>query len=126
MPRIETTQIKGKTYMLVPQETYHNMTEALEDAADERALAMALARNEEGFPLRVWEAIEQGQSPVRVLREHRGHTQSELSALASVDRVQLSNIETGKAQGSAATIKKLATALGVPMDMLVPDEMAAK
>ena len=122
MNRIETTIIKGKTYFLVPQETYINMTEALEDAADEAALAEALARNEEGFPIALWDAIWAGESPVRAFRNHRGLTQVQLAEKAQVERVQLSNIENGKAQGSVSTLKRIATTLNVPLDALVPDE----
>ena len=43
-----------------------------------------------------------------------------LADMASVSKPYLSEIEGGKRTGTAATLKKLARALGVPMDVLQP------
>lgn len=49
----------------------------------------------------------------------RGLTQAALAERAGVNRVTVAAIETGRKQGSVATLHKLADALGVAVDDLV-------
>lgn len=110
--QFETITQNGETYAMVP-------IDLLEDIADLEALNAALARGEEGFPESVWEALENGEPPLRVFRHYRKLTQLQLEYAAGVKREQISAIEGGKATGSAETLKKLAGALNVPMEDLV-------
>lgn len=56
---------------------------------------------------------------MRVYRALRGLTQSTLSARASVNRVQIADIESGRKSGSIETLRKLADALRVTIDDLI-------
>ncbi|AWZ21462.1 Putative transcriptional regulator (fragment) [Roseovarius sp. EC-HK134] len=55
---------------------------------------------------------------MRVYRDLRGMTQAALAAKASVNRVTVAEIETGRKQGSVTTLRALANALGVSLDDL--------
>jgi transcriptional regulator with XRE-family HTH domain len=60
-----------------------------------------------------------GESPVRVWREHRGLTMAALAERAAIAQPYLSQIETGKRDGTVETIKKLAQALDLAVDDLI-------
>ena len=109
--QFETMTQNGQTFAMVP-------IEVLEEMTDLDALNAAIARAEEGFPEHVWEALEAGESPLRVFRNYRGLTQLQLEQQSGVKREQISAIESGKANGSVETLKKLAEALDVPMEDL--------
>jgi transcriptional regulator with XRE-family HTH domain len=57
---------------------------------------------------------------LRAWREQRGLTLQTLAAAAGLSKPYVSQIEGGKRAGTAATLKKLARALGVPMGALQP------
>ena len=57
-------------------------------------------------------------NPIKVLREFRGLTQMALAEASGVNRVQLVTIEQGKRTGSIATLKRIAEALSVELDMI--------
>ena len=60
-----------------------------------------------------------GENPVRVWRRHRGLTGRALAASAGIGAAYLSEIETGRKEGSLAVMKRLAEALSVDLDDLV-------
>jgi len=59
-----------------------------------------------------------GENPLRVYRNLRGLTQATLAARAGINRVTVAEIETGRKQGSIATLRALAGALDVTLDDL--------
>jgi DNA-binding XRE family transcriptional regulator len=82
-----------------------------------------LAANEadgEFFPSDVVHRILDGENPIRVFREHRGHTQGELADLAEVSSNYVSMIETGKVRPSRKLQLKLAAVLNVDYEDLEP------
>jgi len=93
-----------------------------EDMADLNSAADILARikagTEELIPSAVVNRLLTGDAPLMVWREHRGLSQAELARQSGVNRIQIIDIEAGRKTGSAATLKKLATALQVDMDDL--------
>lgn len=124
---IHINETKGTVTMPIEQFTAMQAAlEKAEDDADDRAFNEARARQEVSFPLSVWEALEAGESPLRVFREYHKFTQEELAARAEVSRVMIARIEGSKGAGSVSCIKRLAATLGVPMDLLVPDEPVIK
>lgn len=116
---VETITRKGVPYVVLPKADYDALMEQLEDAADQLALEAVLARAEEGFPMALFDAIRAGESPLRLFREYRGMTQEALAAASGISRNFITMIETGKRTGKPVTLKALATALEVEMDMLV-------
>jgi hypothetical protein len=95
------------------------MAEILEDIED-AGLYRARA-GEPTIPHEVVEAIHEGVHPVRAWRKHRRLTLQELAKAGRMPTGYLSEIETGKKPGSVAAYKSLARALGIGIDMLVPE-----
>lgn len=64
------------------------------------------------------ERLLEGESPIRVWREHRGLTQRALAKAAGISTAYLSEIESGTKPGSVAALRKVAGVLGVEMEEL--------
>ena len=91
--------------------------------ADIQAYDAAKSRNEEIFPtelgVKLSEAAWAGKSLVPVWREYREMTQISLAEASSVNRVYLSEIESGRKPGSVEALKRIADALRIGLDDLV-------
>jgi DNA-binding XRE family transcriptional regulator len=120
--RLELT-IDGEAFVALSRDAYDRLVEAAEDAADAAAIArfeQRLAAGEEEFvPSAMVDRILAGENLVRVWREHRGLTVSALAEMAGIAQPYLSQIETGKREGTLQTMKKIAGALRVKLDDLV-------
>ncbi len=120
--RLELT-IDGEDFVALSREAYERLVEAAEDAADSAAIArfeQRLTAGEEEFvPSAMVDRILAGENLVRVWREHRGLTVSALAEMAGIAQPYLSQIETGKREGTLQTMKKIAGALRVKLDDLV-------
>ncbi|XBQ14924.1 MAG: helix-turn-helix transcriptional regulator [Oceanicaulis sp.] len=93
----------------------------MSDLASVRDFHDALARGEEELlPDAVVGRLLDGESPVRVWREHRGQSLRGLARLAGLSAAYLSEIESGVKSPSVRTLQALATALGVSLDDLAP------
>ena len=73
----------------------------------------------ESFPLEVTERIIAGESPIKVYREYRGLTQVVLAQKAGISRPYLTEIETGKKEGSITSLKSIAKSLNVDLEDIV-------
>jgi DNA-binding XRE family transcriptional regulator len=97
--------------------------EASEDTMTARIVAATdakIARGEDvALPAAVWAAIESGELPIRAIRKHRGLTQMEVAERAGLRQGYIADIEAGKKKGSAASLKAIAAALDVPLDVIV-------
>ena len=93
--------------------------ERLEHQLD--ALKATLEKVEEDQPVvlpdDVSGRIEEGENPVRVIRQYRLMTQKDLSDLCGIRPNHISAIERGMSYG-LKTAKRLAEALDVPVDLL--------
>ena len=79
-----------------------------------------LATGEEALiPTGIVDQLLGGENPIRVWRDHRGLTGRALAEQAGIVPATLSQIETGKREGTVDTLKALAAALGVMVDDLV-------
>jgi DNA-binding XRE family transcriptional regulator len=107
----------------IPRVEYDRLRAAAEDLADlqayDRAKAALEAGDDELIPAEYVNRLLNGESPLRVYRDLRSLTQAALAQGAGVNRVTVAEIETGRKQGSVATLRKLADALGVAVDDLV-------
>jgi DNA-binding XRE family transcriptional regulator len=113
----------GERLVVVPEADYAALLSAIEDANDAeivRVFRERFAAGEEEFvPSEMVDRILAGENPVRVWREHRGLTVSALAEKAGIAQPYLSQIETGKREGTLQTMKKIADALRVTLDDLV-------
>ena len=128
MAKPQIIHTAGEDLVVITRSDYETLLaragdEAAEDAATARivdATSVKIARGEDvALPTAVWEAIEGGENPVRAIRKWRGLTQNELGERAGLGQGFVADIEAGKKSGSAASLKAMATALGVPLDLLV-------
>jgi len=112
----------------IPKDEYLRLKAIEQEMADLNIAANTLARikagTEELVPSAVVDRLLAGDAPLMVWREHRGLSQAKLARQSGVNRIQIIDIEAGRKTGSAATLKKLATALNVDMDDLfdAPDQ----
>ena len=113
----------GDELAVLPRADFEALLELVEDAEDNAACdaieAALAAGTMETFPGELVFAISDGANPVRAFRDHRGLTAEALAASAGISRAYLSQIEAGSRKGTAATLKKLAKALGVDVDLLI-------
>lgn len=122
MSRVQAIEIEGKTVAyVVPADIWAKLRELAEHAEDIADLER-FDREDDGvrYPAPVAHAIAEGVPALRAWREHKGLTPQALADAAGVSRPYVVQIEGGKRTGSAATLKKLALALGVPVGALLP------
>ncbi|WP_374656219.1 helix-turn-helix domain-containing protein [Dongia sp.] len=72
------------------------------------------------YPSRIVAQLIDGENPVRVFRKFRRMTGEELAAKAGISRPYLTQIETGKREPMFPVMVKIAAALEVSLDELVP------
>ena len=94
------------------------------ELADVQAALVVEARiangEEELIPAAVVDRLLDGEPPLRVWREFRNLTQAALARASGVNRVQIVEIEAGRSSGSVHTLRKLADALGISVDDVIP------
>jgi ribosome-binding protein aMBF1 (putative translation factor) len=115
---------KGEVAIL-PRKEYETLVakaaEADEDAGTARLVARSRKEVTAGVPLlpkQIADRIANGESPVRVLREWKDMTQVELSSRTNISQSHISDIEGGRRTGTPATLRAIATALKIPLDLL--------
>lgn len=90
-----------------------------EDIMDVLMFDEAVANAGEHLPAEMVKRLIDGENPVRVWRGHRGFTQAELAAKASVSQATIAEIESGRKNGSVDTLKRIAAALNVDLDDII-------
>ncbi|HEY4201026.1 MAG TPA: helix-turn-helix transcriptional regulator [Devosiaceae bacterium] len=107
----------------IPREEYERLLTAAEDLADiaayDRAKAELAAGKDELVPADFVNRLIAGEQPLRVYRDLRGLSQTGLAEASGVNRVQIADIEAGRKSGSVATVRKLASTLGITIDDLI-------
>ena len=121
MTQIQVIETDGKpSFYVVPAEMWDRISALLEDAEDAAAYQQAAAQDDGArIPMAVMKAELEGAHPVRAWREHRGLTLQALADAAKLSKPFVSQIEGRKRAGTTATLRKLAAALGVPLQVLL-------
>jgi DNA-binding XRE family transcriptional regulator len=113
----------GDRLVVMPEDVFERLRDAAEMAEDVAAydeFKRRLAAGEEEFiPSEMVDRILAGENRVRIWREHRGMTVAALAERAGITQPYLSQIETGKREGTLQTMKKVAEALKIGLDDLV-------
>lgn len=116
-------EIEGKQVVVISADDYRVLlekAEMLDDvAAYDRAKAALAAGDDELVPAVVVNAILDGENPVRVWRQHREMSQSQLAEAAGISQAYLAQIETAKREGTLSLYRALADVLKVDLDDLV-------
>lgn len=102
--KYDLLHIQGQPYVLVPLHEYRGLVSSGEgDDLPDDVLDALTARE---------------SSPIKILRKHRGMTQAELAEASDISRPYLTEIETGKKDGSIRAMRGLADALGVSVGLI--------
>src|SRR2546423_15227813 len=115
----------GDDLAVLPKRDYERLVAlaASEDVGTARIVRRArgalAAGREIVLPKAVVDRLASGENPIRVLRESRDMTQSELVASVGITQGYLSDLEAGKRKGPVALHQKIARALGVPINLLL-------
>jgi DNA-binding XRE family transcriptional regulator len=116
----------GEELAILPKSEYERLTAlAVGEGAGtarivRRARAALAAGSEIVLPKTVVDRLAAGENPIRILREWRERTQAELAVSLGITQGYLSELEAGKRKGPVALHQKIARALGVPIDLLLP------
>ena len=106
----------GEVLVILPLTEYQSLTDAADIAAADR-----IGATDEMVPAVVVSRLIAGENPLRVWRGYRNMTIRALTAKTGLSAPYLSEIETGKKEGSITALKKLAEALALDIDDLVRD-----
>jgi len=112
----------GERMVMLSEADYLQVIAALEDVVDAAAARDALAKvasgAEELVPEAVVDRLLAGENRIKVWREHRGLTVSELAIAAGLSQPYVSQIESGVRKGRGGALAALAKALRVAVDDL--------
>jgi DNA-binding XRE family transcriptional regulator len=119
--------IEGAEMVLLTRAEFDAMVEALneaeEDAADAEIYRVRKADLDAGFdvilPVEVSARCRKGESLLRAVRNWRGMTQAEVAEKTGFTQGYLSDLEAGKREGTAQTLRMIAKALEIDPVMLV-------
>ena len=96
------------------------LAEDLEDLQAVRTYEARLAAGEEELiPAEFVNRLIDGESPIRVWRDFRGLSGRDLAAACDMSAAYLSEIETGKKEGSLPVLKTIAKALKLDLEDLL-------
>lgn len=113
------TTPKGETLVVLPLEEYERLVDASDIAAANKVRADIAAGRDEMVPVDIANRILAGDNPIRVWREHRNLSGRELASKTGLSPAYISEIESGKKEGSIAAAKRIAEALNVDLDDIV-------
>jgi len=102
--KYDLLHIQGKPYVLMPLHDYRELTSSSCDF---------------GLPGDVMDAITaRKKSPIRILRNYHGMTQQELAEASNLSRPYLTEIETGKKDGSMRALRAIANVFQVDVGLI--------
>ena len=102
--KYDLLHIQGQPYVLLPLHEYRSLVSS---------------GDSDDLPDDILDAITAREDhPIKILRKFRGLTQAELAEKADISRPYLTEIETGKKDGSIRAMRGLAEALEVPVGLV--------
>jgi DNA-binding XRE family transcriptional regulator len=105
-------------FVVLPYQEYQTILDLLEDIEDVTAVMANQEDKSERFPLDLVEKIAAGGNAVKIFREYRKISQTELARRLNISRQYMSKIENGERTGTAKLLKKIASILAVDFDEL--------
>jgi predicted transcriptional regulator len=113
---IQTLTLDGKEFVILSRKDYEDMVDIAEATKIKNRINSG---EEELIPSEIVNALIAGESPLRVWRKHRSLTARDLANQTALSAAYISEIETGKKDGSISAMKKIAVVLDVDIDDLV-------
>ena len=115
--------------VVLARSDYEALVKRAKGASEDEGTARVIARSDAALgagqelelPADVAEAIARGENPLRVIREWQGKTQMYLAFKTNIDQSTISALENSTRRGTVTVWKRLAEALRVPTDLLIPD-----
>lgn len=102
--KYDLLHIQGKPYVLMPLHDYRELTSA---------------HSEHGLPEDIMdEIVARERSPIRILRDYHGMTQQDLAEASGLSRPYLTEIETGKKDGSIRALRLIAKVFDVDVGLI--------
>lgn len=96
--------IQGQPYVLLPLHEYR---------------ALVSTGDNDTLPDDILDALTARiENPIKILRKYRGMTQTDLATTADISRPYLTEIETGKKDGSIRALRQIADALDVNVGLI--------
>jgi DNA-binding XRE family transcriptional regulator len=108
----------GETLVVLPLAEYEALVDQADIAAADRVKADIAAGRDELVPAEFANRLIAGENPVRVYRSLRGLSGRELAERAGISAPYISEIESGKKDGSLSVMRRIAEALNVDLDDL--------
>lgn len=117
-----TRKPKPEDTITLSRADYVRLVERLEDAEDARDARATLRGVETGdievFPAEIVRRLIDGESAIKVFRDHRGLSAAKLAQRVGIARPYLTQIENGTRQPMFGVMQRIAEALGVSLDHL--------
>ncbi len=110
---------QGETLVVLPLSDYERLMDQADVASAASVVRNIAAGRDEMVPVEFVERIIAGASPLRAWRELRGLSGKELAERAGLSAAYISEMETGKKDGSISAIKRIAEILKVDIDDLI-------
>ena len=111
---------------ILPRKDYEALVARAAAADEDKGTARLVRRGRDAvavgaplLPKDVVDRLANGDNPVRVFREWRDKPQEYLSFKTGLSQGYISDVETGRRNGTAAALRLIADALKVPLDLLV-------
>lgn len=109
----------GEKLVVLSLAEYEKLVDRADVAKAKKVKADIAAGRDELVPAELVNRILDGENKVRVWRAHRGMSARDLAAATELSAPYISEIESGKKDGSVSAMKKIAEALKVDLDDLV-------
>ncbi len=106
-------------WAVIPYAEFLRIQELLEDAEDIKDIETSVTSQELTVPGEVTFAVIDGVHPIRAWREYKKIKIGELANRIGISGAYLSQIETGKRNPTLETLKVIAGALDVDIEVLI-------
>ena len=103
-------------WAVIPYDDYRQLLELAEELEDIRDFDAAMTSQDELIPHAVVSRLVEGENPLRVWREYRGLSQSQLADLTDTNKSTIISLEAGDRTGQTEILGKIALVMKVDID----------
>ncbi len=125
MTIVRTRTPSGEAIVILPEAEFERLRDLAEEAADASSLSASLARLEAGteelLSAADLDSLRAAPTPLAFWRGKRGLSAADLARRAGAPEENVSAIERGESIGDVQLYRRLARALGVEIEDLVPE-----
>lgn len=103
-------------FVVLPIQEYHTLINTVQDLQDIQEIKQHIEEGGETFPIEVVLALSEGRNPIKVYREYRGISQTELASKVNVSKQYISQLEASERQGTTKVLKAIARVLSLDLE----------